>query len=132
MAKASFSDGAIRMLTFHQRNVLLAHIDGPVDIVATTFGKVQIRNGLMDGGLLRGDPANTVRPRKTALTEAGRRAVGMILGDYADALVRAGLLEQQNPLAVLNRLRATGAFPPKTTDSPRTLADVLPETLKIP
>lgn len=106
MARASFSDDDIRKLTFHQRNLLLAHIDGPVDVAATDVGKVQMRNGLMGGGLLRGDPANTIRPRRTALTEAGRRALGIILGEYADALVRSGLLEQERPLDVLRRLKA--------------------------
>jgi hypothetical protein len=35
----------------------------------------------------------------------------LILGEYADALVRAGLLEQMNPLQVLRALQARKTAP---------------------
>ena len=57
-------------------------------------------------------------------------AVAMILGDYADALVRAGLLEQENPLLVLQRLKAArrGELP----ETPAELAVSMENAPKIP
>jgi hypothetical protein len=115
MIKSTLSDAAIRKLSTHQRNLLIDHIDGEVDVVVSDPHKVQCRNALMALGLLRGSPTQAVRPRITVLTERGRMAVAMILGDYADALVRAGLLEQENPLLVLKRLKAARQPAPTVT-----------------
>jgi hypothetical protein len=115
MIKTTLSDAAVRKLTSHQRNLLIDHIDGPVDVVVTDAHKVQCRNALIGLGLLRGTPSQAVRPRLTVLTERGRMAVAMVLGDYADALVRAGLLEQENPLLVLKRLKAARQPAPAVT-----------------
>lgn len=111
MAHATITDGEIRRLTSFQRNLLIDHIDGEVDVVMNDAHLVGVRNSLIKVGLLRGATNNTIRPRATVLTERGRMAVGMILGDYADALVRAGLLLQENPLAVLQRLKAARQAP---------------------
>lgn len=99
------AQATIRRMTANQRDLLIAHIDGEV-AVRLVDTLVMVRRTLIDAGLLRGVPPNTTRPRFTALTERGRAAVGMILGDYADALCRAGLLDQDNPLAALKRLKA--------------------------
>lgn len=98
------SDGAIRSLTNIQREMLIAHIDGAVLIIRADYNKVL--RALVLRGLLRPSTPHSVRPRATILTEEGRRALGIILGDYADALVRAGLLEQENPMQVLRQLQA--------------------------
>lgn len=101
---ATISDSKIRRMTSMQRDLLIDHIDGELDVHLTNVHLINVRNSLMKIGLLRGATNNTTRPRTTVLTERGRMAVGIILGDYADALVRAGLFEQENPLQVLRRL----------------------------
>lgn len=98
------SDDSIRRLKPAQRDLLVDHIDGSVQLSVSRL--VQTRASLLKAGLLRGHPSHAARPPETVLTEAGRRAVGVILGDCADALVRAGLLAQENPLQVLAQLRA--------------------------
>src|ERR1700682_2200011 len=100
------SDSSIRVLSRVQREMLVDHIDHPVEIVIHEH--FAARRALMAIGLLRGHPTGATRPRLTMLTEAGRHAVGIILGDYADALGRAGLLDQERPLDVLQELRASG------------------------
>jgi hypothetical protein len=104
-------DGAIRKLSSAQRSFLIDHVDGEVELTPARRHLIQVRNSLMKMKLLRGAIAHTIRPRGTVLTEHGRYAVGVILGDYADGLVRAGLLEQENPLWVLKQLKALGGFP---------------------
>jgi hypothetical protein len=103
------TDHAIRRLKPAQRELLVDHIDGAVELAVSYM--VQTRASLLKAGLLRGHPVGTARPRQTVLTEAGRHAVGVILGDAADSLVRAGLLEQDNPLAVLRRLQSDRQSP---------------------
>lgn len=105
MSIAPLSESSIRKLSISQRNLLISHIDGPVDVTVVDFHQTQPRRALMDLGMLRGSPAGTIRPRATALTERGRMAVAMVLGEYADALIRAGILKQQHPLEVLRRLK---------------------------
>ncbi len=119
------TDEAIRKLSPNQRSLLIDHIDGEIQIAGAH--QIKARNSLMQAGLLRGPNHQINRPRTTVLTEAGRRAVGVILGDYADGLVRAGLLEQTNPLAVLRRLKTLGGFPGKRAPAP---ADTGTEPLK--
>jgi hypothetical protein len=110
MIKPTISDATIRKLTANQRDMLISHIDGEVG-VSLVDGLTMVRRTLMDAGLIRGTPQGSMRPRYTALTERGRMAVAMILGDYADALVRAGLLAQENPLNVLRQLQASRNAP---------------------
>src|SRR5579863_25172 len=112
------SDAEIRRLSAAQRNLLIDHIDGPVDVSLINRWDKSARRGLISTRLLEGHPRGSIRPRQTTLTERGREALGMVLGDYADALVRAGLLEQQNPLAVLRRLKTMRAFPTRSGDTP--------------
>lgn len=110
MIKPTISDATIRKLTANQRDILIAHIDGEVG-VSLVDGLVMVRKALMDAGMIRGTPQGSTRPRYTVLTDKGRMAVAMILGDYADALIRAGLLAQENPLHVLRQLQASRQIP---------------------
>ena len=105
MIKITISDAAIRKLSSPQRNLLIDHIDGEVDVTVHGAHLVQCRNALIAYGLLRGSPIGASRPRATILTDRGRMAVAIILGDCADMLVRAGL-DQEAPLQVLQRLKA--------------------------
>lgn len=97
------SEHTIMNLSPAQHSMLIAHIDGPVEVFVINH---LVRRALLTRRLLRGHPSGSIRPRKTILTEEGRRVVGVILGCYADALVNAGLLEQPNPLQVLRQLQA--------------------------
>ena len=117
------SDYFVRQLTTLQRDMLIDHIDGEIEIVAVHLKNV--RNSLIRIGLLAGSPQYSKRPRATILTEPGRQAVGIILGQYADALVRAGLLE--SPIMVLMQLKTMGKFPPKAESAP-----IPAETVKNP
>lgn len=105
MTARPLSSGEVRRLTTYQRDLLVDHIDGEMDVVTANRHLTGVRNSLMRVGLLKGATPNTNRPRCTVLTERGRMAVGMILGECADALVRAGLLKQRNPLQVLRDLK---------------------------
>lgn len=109
MSKRPLSDAEVRRLSSAQRDLLITHIDG--DVAVTIGHGTAARQALMRSGLLYPTVPGARRPRFTRLTERGRRAVGMILGDCADALVKAGLLEQANPLQVLQQLKAMRQTP---------------------
>lgn len=101
------SDGDIRALRTGQREMLLRHVNRPVEV--NIHDHPQIRISLLAKGLLRGYPTDAARPRHTVLTEHGRYAACLILGDYADALVAAGFLDfplGERPLAMLQRWKA--------------------------
>lgn len=112
------SDAAALRLSSAQRDMLIAHIDGDVGIIRS-FQAVA-RKALLARGLLRTPSCHTARPAFTRLTDAGRQAVAVILGDYADALVRAGMLEQ-SPLSVLQRLKSGNL-----ASRERPTADIIP------
>jgi hypothetical protein len=92
--------------TIRQRNMLVDHIDGPVDMTLTDPRVIQGRNTLIDQGLLQTSPPQAARPRITILTELGRMALAAILAEYADALVRAGFMEPQTASEGLKRLQS--------------------------
>lgn len=100
------STDAIRKLSRTQRNFLLRHIDGPYEMDDRDRQIVIARNVMLGAKLVYGFPLGSLKPRKTMLTDAGRQAVCAILGEAADALVRAGLLEQENPIDALRRLQS--------------------------
>jgi hypothetical protein len=118
--KSIISDGDIRNFSTQKRVLLLSHIDRAVEINVGDTPTGQTRNSLLTLGLLRVEPRDAVRPRYTVLTPIGRHAVGVILGDYADALVAAGLLvldqasENERPIDALRRIKETAsqALPP--------------------
>lgn len=107
MAHPPISDGLVKRLTQHQRDLLVEHIDGEVEIARASH-LVPVRNSLMRTGMLKPAQTGTTRPKGTLLTERGRQVVGMILGEAADQLVRAGLLEQLDPVQALREIKARG------------------------
>ena len=83
-----------------QRDFLMAHIDGPHPI--TTHGREwAVRNSLLNHALIAYPIGGMKNPTSTHLTELGREVLGAILGDYADALVRAGCLEKAPPIKLV-------------------------------
>lgn len=83
-----------------QRDLLIAHIDGPQPL--TIGHESMVRNALLARDLLRFNDRTAFRPKTTHLTDTGREVLCIILGDYADALVRAGALDEA-PTIVLKR-----------------------------
>ncbi len=86
--------GVAQGLSWSQRNMLIAHIDGPQPVIVGTDFKP--RYGLITRGLLRGvisltaPPNHVKRPQFTCLTENGRSVLAWVLADYADKLIAAG------------------------------------------
>jgi hypothetical protein len=115
---AEMSRARVRMLSENQRSLLIDHIDGRFEMGAANRHQRTARSALLKAKLIYGHPLGSPKPRQTVLTEAGRAAVGLILGDCADLLVRAGLLQQENPLQVLRRLKAMGEWPASSVKSP--------------
>lgn len=102
------TDIAIRKLSAAQREYLIRHVADrvPVNTGGPTAGP---RIALSGYGLIRGWPYEVHRPRFTELTDHGRYAAALLLGDYTDALVAAGYLEfplDERPFEVLQRLKA--------------------------
>lgn len=105
------TDGDVRRMTELQRNLLIDHIDGPIDVALNNSALVQTRLALLKTDLLRGAPQGSIRPRRTALTERGRMVLAILLGHYADSLIRAGMLERE----AIKRFRSAS---PDTGSSP--------------
>jgi hypothetical protein len=95
----------VERLSTNQRALLISHIDGPFEMAEADLHMMRTRQALLKSGLLRGAPFGSIRPRQTELTERGRQAVAIILAEAADNLIRAGLLEQENPGAAMRRLQ---------------------------
>ncbi len=117
----------VRNLTIAQREALIKHVEAAQprvfnhsDTEKRTFQATVSR--LIGLQLVMGD--NPIRPRFTTLTMAGREAVAMVLGEYADALVAAGCLEMVGgkpalrPIEVLARLKEK-ALADKAARNPR-------------
>ena len=104
------SAGEIYKLTSLQRELLIEHIDGPIDVSVRKAHMIPVRNSLIGNGMLRGDSSgpHMPRPRTTILTDYGRHAVAAILSMYAEALVKAGMLEAR-PIDVLAQLKSRPA-----------------------
>jgi hypothetical protein len=96
----------VNQLTGKQRQMLIDHIDGPLDITTRDAHLIPVRNSLIASGMLRPDtPAHIgLRPRTTILTERGRFALAAILANYAEALVRAGMMEAR-PIDILAQIK---------------------------
>jgi DNA-binding PadR family transcriptional regulator len=71
------------------RDILIEHIDGPVQIIVGDPHRSTRLRALRSLGLLRFDHYSSSRPRQTHITEKGRAALAEALADWADALVRA-------------------------------------------
>lgn len=101
------SSERIHKLSANQRAVLIMHIDGPIEFNNENRHLVIARNAMLSGTVpfLMAQPTGTLKPRKTQLSVAGREALGAILGEAADMLIRSGLTELTDPLARLFELR---------------------------
>lgn len=92
----------ILRLSDNQRKMLVAHIDktlavpGWAELVRYDRHESKTRTMLLKAKLIRGLPQYSTRPTHTTLTESGREAVCVILGDCADMLVQAGLMERED------------------------------------
>lgn len=118
-----FSERDVLNFSAAQRKMLIDHVDGAVPI-NWNDNSGGVRRVLLSRKLLRGEPHGTSRPQWTVLTEDGRDALGAILGDCADTLVRAGLLEEKSPLRILELMkavisRASAANRPIPGEAPR-------------
>lgn len=109
----SFFASIVRRLSGAQRELLIEHIDQGCPVLPQ---QVITRNALLALELIRSTRPLDRHPRRTVLTERGRMVLAMLLGQYADALVKAGyslmpsgFLEGQpdeTPMQVLERLKA--------------------------
>jgi hypothetical protein len=88
----------VRRLSHVQREMLIAHIDGPKPI--RTMPGPESKNerrttrSLENFGLLSAKRTCAIRPRSTHLTDLGREVLAAVLANYAEALVRAGCLDE--------------------------------------
>jgi len=100
----------VNQLTALQREMLIAHIDGAVDATVRDHHLVVTRNSLLANKMLRPD-GSMPRPKTTMLTERGRYALATLLAGYAEALVKAGMLESR-PIGVLAHIKRRRAETP--------------------
>ena len=116
-------------MTVAMREVLIEHLDGrrvPVvvfghdSLAGPALGRRQLTiHALASRALLRFD-GSTGRSKYTTITEAGRRVLGVALGDWADALQRArGMMPPDEPVERALRLPVPEAatFPLQGMDS---------------
>ncbi|MDO8533261.1 MAG: hypothetical protein Q7S17_00770 [Xanthobacteraceae bacterium] len=86
-----------------QRDHLIEHISGPQPI--QTGPQTLIIGALISRKLIRCihkfSNHHPKFPHHTEFTELGREVTCIILGSYADALVRAGVLEHAPPIALV-------------------------------
>lgn len=85
-------------LAVTMRDILIAHIDGPAPFVASDSAEVRCKRAAIKRGWLRFDE-RFIRPKATLITELGRTVIAEALGDWADALVRAGYSRIEPPEA---------------------------------
>lgn len=98
MSARSIANGLLKS----SRDLLINHIDGPVPL--TIHGNERgPRNALLARSLIAFPRGGMTTPNSTHITNLGREVLCCILGDYADALVRAGVLENVQPI-VLKKL----------------------------
>lgn len=110
------SSTEIRKLTLLQREVLVSHVGGDQPVIR---GPAWQTPKLIDLKCLRAINGGRI----TTLTERGRHAAAVILGEYADALVAAGCLEPDvRPIDMLARLKADKRPEP---DTPAELAAIM-------
>lgn len=86
--------GIANSMSAPQRDILLRHIEGPVKVIRAQWSSTEI---LFRKKLIRdirpGAPG--AFPKESVITTLGREVACFILGDYADALIRAGYLERE-------------------------------------
>ena len=94
-------------LSRSMRQILVAHVreNQPVDY---TIGPIEglfrrACHALLSRDLIRYDHPQSPRPKFTILTDLGRETVCYVLGEYADGLVTAGVLERPPTIKVRQR-----------------------------
>lgn len=75
-------------MTAAMRDLLIEHIDGPTQVNAEG-NQMRLWRAAFDKGLIIGI-GRSHRPSRSRLTEYGRLMLARELGNWADALVRAG------------------------------------------
>ena len=99
---------ALMELSTGMRDVLIAHLDGnKVPFILMARNRVEQDQMISTAALMRrqmlkpwrGDQnySEMARPKFTVITDIGREALGKLLGDYADAIVRAKMMRGTGP-----------------------------------
>lgn len=93
-----------RRLSHAQRELLIAHVPAhcPVDntISKPAADRRRTARSLIGEELIRYE-TDSERPMFSVLTETGREVVAVVLGDYAEALIRAGYTGLESPIVAL-------------------------------
>ena len=128
----------VRRLSHSQRAALIDHVCGPQPIDYTIKPRGQdhrrIIHSLVGQDLIRrcGGMSTARRPTMTQITDFGREVAAAVLAGYADALVRAGCLDDVRGLkmtpAKLRDARLMMASTAALTESLRPPAKTVPET----
>lgn len=93
---SSNTETVARRMPYWCRRLLVDHVEsGERPVNAWEIDVAAARRALIADGYLQplGDRRS---PRATRITELGREVVGHVLGDYAEALIRAGALERES------------------------------------
>lgn len=77
-------------MTAAMRDLLIEHIDGPIQVRMNVQGRASLWKAAFAAGLICAVVNSEKRPRHSRLTEGGRKVLARELGNWADALVRAG------------------------------------------
>lgn len=105
MGTVKLTKARVRTLSQNCKDLLIEHIHGEVPIIrgrAERF-QVAVQFGMIGAGFLLSVPPGSPRPRGTVLSHLGREAVCMVLGDYADALTKAGVLDLPDSISALRK-----------------------------
>jgi hypothetical protein len=84
---APYPKGIALILSRSQRRMLMEHAVGPQQFVTGQPTTPTVRS-MLATGLLKGKPR--LHPKYTELTVLGREVVCIVLGEYADYLLRVG------------------------------------------
>lgn len=113
-----YFESIVRRLSGTQRELLVDHIDQGAPVRPQ---QALTRSALLALDLIRSTRPHDRHPRRTVLTEKGRMVLAMLLGQYADALVKAGYAlmpsgfldgqPDETPMQVLERLKAKPVRP---------------------
>ena len=95
-------------LSRHMRQMLVAHVreNQPIDYMIGPVESLVRRacQGLLRRELIRYDQPQSNRPKFTVLTDLGRETACYVLGEYADGLVTAGILDRPPIITVRRRM----------------------------
>jgi hypothetical protein len=86
----TLEEGFPMSLSTTMRDVLIEHLDGAaVPIVRRPGDRDRVVKALILRGLLKVNSNQAKAPTHTLITEPGRAELAALLGEYADAIVRA-------------------------------------------